>query len=102
MSLSAISRRRTAAQTTAFLAASAVLIAGIAPARAQNVKPNAGIPFIRDAEIEQLMREYTQPILRAAGLGQHNIRVVLVNDRAFNAFVMDGGRIFVNTGALLD
>src|SRR5205085_11134266 len=28
--------------------------------------------------------------------------VVIINDRAFNAFVADGRRIFVNTGALMD
>ena len=41
-----------------------------------------GLPLIRDAEIEQLLRDYTQPILRAAGLAQQNIQVVLINDRA--------------------
>ena len=44
-------------------------------------------PVIRDAEIEQLLRDYTQPILRAAGLAQQNIQVVIINDRSFNAFV---------------
>lgn len=61
-----------------------------------------GLPVIRDAEIEQLLRDYTQPLLRAAGLAQQNIQVVIINDRSFNAFVMDGRRIFVNAGALLD
>ena len=62
----------------------------------------AGLPIVRDSEIEQLMRDYTTPILRAAGLAQQNINVVLINDRAFNAFVIDGRRIFINVGALLD
>jgi predicted Zn-dependent protease len=57
---------------------------------------------IRDAEIEQLLRDYTAPLLRTAGLAQQNIQVVIINDRAFNAFVMDGRRIFVNAGALID
>src|SRR5205085_2186262 len=61
-----------------------------------------GPPIIRDAEIEQLLKEYTQPILRVAGLSQQNIQVVIINDRSFNAFVADGRRIFVNGGALLD
>jgi predicted Zn-dependent protease len=67
------------------------------PAHAQR-----GLPVIRDAEIEQLLRDYTRPLLRAAGLAQQNVRVVIINDRAFNAFVMDGRRIFVNAGALMD
>ena len=70
------------------------------PARAQFAP--AGLPVIRDAEIEQLLRDYTLPVLRAAGLAQQNVQIVIINDRGFNAFVMDGKRIFVNAGALLD
>jgi predicted Zn-dependent protease len=70
-----------------------------APARAQKEK---GPPVVRDAEIEQLLREYTQPILRTAGLAQQNVQVVIINDRSFNAFVADGRRIFVNGGALME
>jgi predicted Zn-dependent protease len=81
------------------LLTSAALIAASAPAHAQ-APPR--LPFIRDAEIEQVLRSYTQPILRAAGLAQQNIQVVIINDRAFNAFVMDGRRIFVNAGALVE
>ena len=73
-----------------------------APVRAQEKDPAAALPIIRDAEIEQLLRDYTQPVLRVAGLGQRNIRVVVINDRSFNAFVVDAKRIFVNTGALTD
>jgi predicted Zn-dependent protease len=69
------------------------------PARAQQ---SGGIPIIRDAEIEQLLRDYAAPVLRAAGLGKQNIRIVIINDRNFNAFVMDGRHIFINAGALLD
>src|SRR5437588_2832768 len=87
---------RTLAAATAI-----ALVAADAPVRAQN-PPAAGLPIIRDAEAEQLLREYTAPILRAAGLAQQNVHVVIINDRAFNAFVVDGRRIFVNVGALLD
>jgi predicted Zn-dependent protease len=81
------------------VAVAAANLAAVAPARAQEDK---GLPLIRDAEIEQLLRDYTRPVLQAAGLGQRNIRVVIVNDRSFNAFVIDAKRIFVNTGALMD
>jgi predicted Zn-dependent protease len=83
----------------AFAAAAAVALGG-APARAQTGS-SAGIPMIRDAEIEQLLRDYTQPILRVAGLSQQNVQVVIINDKSFNAFVMDAHRIFVNSGALM-
>src|SRR6476660_10036630 len=52
-------------------------------------------------ETEQLLREYTRPILRAAGLDKHNIQMVIVNESSFNAFVADGRRIFVNYGAIM-
>jgi predicted Zn-dependent protease len=93
-----------ARRAIALLTASVMLLAG-QPAFAQPKKPGGpagGLPLIRDAEIEQLMRDYTAPILKAAGLGQQNVQVVLINARVFNAFVMDGRRIFVNVGALYD
>ena len=72
------------------------------PAHAQEKDASQALPLIRDAEIEQLLRDYTRPVLRVAGLGQRNIRVVIINDRAFNAFVIDAKRIFINAGALMD
>jgi predicted Zn-dependent protease len=41
------------------------------------------------------------PILRTAGLAHQNVKVEIINNRAFNAFVADGKRIFVNVGALM-
>jgi predicted Zn-dependent protease len=83
------------------LTAVAVGTAGIAPAYAQD-SSTRGMPIIRDAEIEQLLRDYAQPVLRAAGLAKQNVRVVVLSDRSFNAFVMDGRHIFVNAGTLFD
>src|SRR5215470_12141068 len=87
--------RRAAALLTA-----AALVLSPLPSLAQS--ENRGPPIIRDAEIEQLLRDYTQPVLRAAGLAKQNVRVVVLSDRSFNAFVMDGRHIFVNAGALFD
>jgi predicted Zn-dependent protease len=100
-----VRRRTPAAHAVAVLTAFAIaLMPTVAvaptPARAQTLPP--GLPIIRDAEIEQLLRDYTQPILRSAGLAQQDVHVVIINDRAFNAFVMDGRHIFINAGALLD
>jgi predicted Zn-dependent protease len=57
--------------------------------------------ILRDTETEQLLRDYTRPILRVAGLEKQNIQVTIINQPVFNAFVADGHRIFVNHGALL-
>jgi predicted Zn-dependent protease len=80
------------------IAASHWLVAAT-PAQAQSGR---GPPIVRDAEIEQLLREYTQPLLKAAGLAQQNIQVVIINSRAFNAFVADGRRIFINAGTIME
>ena len=82
----------------AALTAAAVGLASF-PARTQT-GANAGIPMIRDAEIEQLLRDYTTPIFRVAGLTDQNIHAVIIDDKSFNAFVMDAHRIFINVGAL--
>ncbi|MDB5616026.1 M48 family metalloprotease [Tardiphaga sp.] len=88
---------RISSKLTALITAAALLVA---PVMAQ-AQENRGPPLLRDAEIEQLLREYTRPILRAAGLEKQNIQVVIINNGTFNAFVADGRRIFVNYGALM-
>jgi len=89
---------RPASRAVALAAAAAVALTSL-PVRAQTGS-SAGVPMIRDAEIEQLLRDYTAPILRAAGLSQQNVQVVIINENVFNAFVMDAHRIFIFTGAL--
>jgi predicted Zn-dependent protease len=92
------SARSMSARLLAIVTAVALGASGFpVPAEAQGRGP----PVIRDAEIEQLLKEYTQPILKAAGLTQQNVRVVIINDRSFNAFVADGRRIFVNAGTIM-
>jgi predicted Zn-dependent protease len=59
------------------------------------------VAVVRDAEIETLLRDYANPIFKAAGLMTSRVQIVLVNDPSFNAFV-DGQRMFINTGALAD
>lgn len=90
--------RKKTSKLTAVTTAVALAIAPMSSALAQDAK---GPPVIRDTEAEQLLREYTRPILRAAGLEKQNIQIVIINDGAFNAFVADGRRIFVNFGAMM-
>ena len=87
-----------ASALTAVATAIAVALSPLPAARAQEAK---GLPVLRDTETEQLLREYTRPILRTAGLEKQNIRMVILNESSFNAFVADGRRIFVNYGAIL-
>ena len=54
---------------------------------------------MRDAEIEEFLDDYSQPIFRAAGLPEDSIKIIIVNDQTFNAFA--GGRYMgVNSGLL--
>jgi len=91
-------RFRPASRAVSVLTAASLAAANLP----QQAAAQGNMPVIRDTEIEQLLRDYTQPILKVAGLASQNIKVVIINDRNFNAFVMDGKRIFVNTGALTE
>src|SRR5712691_7732629 len=88
---------RKTSKLTAVASAMALAMAPMS-ALAQQAK---GPPVIRDTEAEQLLREYTRPILRSAGLEKQNIQIVIINESVFNAFVADGRRIFVNYGAMM-
>jgi predicted Zn-dependent protease len=81
----------------ASLMALVLMLASVLPAQAQSA---GRLPLIRDAEIEGLMRLYTRPIFKAAGLNPKAVRVYLINDGRINAFVAGGQRIFINTGLL--
>jgi predicted Zn-dependent protease len=60
-----------------------------------------GLPLIRDSEIEALLQDYSKPIFQAAGFGGGRVTVRIINNDAFNAFVLDGANVFVNTGTLM-
>ena len=56
--------------------------------------------LLRDTEIEETMRDYTTPILRAAGLSPSSVDIYLVNDPSLNAFVTRGQNIFLHSGII--
>jgi len=84
----------------AIISAFALLANATLPARAQQARGES-LPIIRDAEIEGLLRLYTKPIFRAAGINPGAARVYIIQDDHINAFVAGGQRIFVNTGLLI-
>src|SRR5436309_7588772 len=92
-----IALRKKPLKLTALMTAVALAVAPMAAVAQENKGP----PVLRDTETEQLLREYTRPILRAAGLEKQNIQMVIINQGVFNAFVADGRRIFVNYGAIM-
>lgn len=58
--------------------------------------------LIRDAEIENTIRGYSDPIFAAAGLNPKDVQIYIVNDKSMNAFVTDGQKMFLNTGIILE
>ncbi|WP_170325255.1 M48 family metalloprotease [Ruegeria arenilitoris] len=63
--------------------------------------PTTAQSLIRDPDIEHGLRELAFPVLRAAGLNTNRVRILVVNDSTFNAFVIDYGAIYVNYGLIL-
>lgn len=57
--------------------------------------------LIRDAEIEDTMRAYTNPLLDAAGLRRDDVRIFIVNQDVVNAHVSGGQNIFIYTGLIM-
>lgn len=60
-----------------------------------------GPSVIRDAEMERIIRDYANPLFRAAGIPPDSIRIRVLNDDGINAFVTNGNRMYINSGLLL-
>ncbi|WP_017930806.1 M48 family metalloprotease [Robiginitomaculum antarcticum] len=58
--------------------------------------------LIRDTEIEETLREFGDPIIRAAGLNPKSVDIYIVNDPSLNAFVTRGQKVFFHTGILVE
>ena len=63
--------------------------------------PALGQSLIRDAEIEQILRDWTDPILEVAGLEPNDVGLYIINDPSLNAFVAGGQRIHLHTGLIM-
>jgi len=81
------------------VAVAAVAIVGMsaAPAEAQQQRR---LQFIRDAEIEHIIRTYAEPIFEVSGINGDNVEIALVKDSSLNAFVAGGMNLFIHTGLL--
>ena len=63
--------------------------------------PALGQSLIRDAEIEQILRDWTNPILEVADLQPNDVGLYIINDPSVNAFVAGGQRIHLHTGLIM-
>lgn len=66
-------------------------------AHAQN---NRSLSLIRDTEIENYLREWAEPVIKAADLDPESVNFILVQDNNINAFVAGGQNVFLYTGLL--
>jgi predicted Zn-dependent protease len=57
---------------------------------------------IRDAEIEQILRDYGDPLFAAAGLKPSDVDLHVVQDNSLNAMVALGQHMFINTGTIME
>jgi predicted Zn-dependent protease len=59
------------------------------------------VSLIRDAEIEDTLRAYGNPIFEAAGLNTDAIHIFIVQDPTINAYVAGGANMFIHTGLIM-
>jgi predicted Zn-dependent protease len=76
------------------MAAAALVMAAPLPASAQGL--------IRDAEIELILRNYSDPLFEAAGLKPADVNIYIVQDDTLNAFVAAGQNMFLHTGLIME
>ncbi|MEI6559465.1 MAG: M48 family metalloprotease [Rhodospirillaceae bacterium] len=77
------------------------LVLGLtAGAGAQNRGPK--LDFIRDAEVEHIIRGYARPIFKVAGIDPEAVDIILVKEDSINAFVAGGQNLFIHTGLLME
>ena len=56
--------------------------------------------LLRDADIEDGLKQLAAPLLSAAGLSPSRVKMLVVNDSSLNAFVIGTDAIFVNYGLI--
>ncbi len=59
------------------------------------------VTLLRDPDIEHGLEVLSRPILIAAGLDPEEMRILVVDEPSMNAFVIDGGAIYLHRGLIL-
>lgn len=74
------------------IAAAVFLFVAHVPARA--------VTLLRDPDIEHALHKLAAPILSAAGLSPSRVRILVIQDRNLNAFVIDNRHIFIHSAMI--
>lgn len=59
------------------------------------------LSIIRDSEIEDMLRDWSDPIFEAGGLDPQAVNIYLISDFSMNAFVTGGQNVFFHTGIIV-
>ncbi len=76
-----------------------IMILALLPSVA-TARGSQGPVIIRDTEIENILKSWAEPVIKAAELDPAAIKIILVQDPNINAFVAGGANIFIYTGLL--
>ena len=58
--------------------------------------------FIRDSEIENLIKDIIAPIANAANQDKKKLKIFIIDDKQLNAFVTPGQKIFIFSGLIIN
>jgi predicted Zn-dependent protease len=67
---------------------------------ATSARADDGAIIIRDTEIENVLKEWMEPVIKAAGLDPSAVHFILVQSKEINAFVAGGQNVFLYSGLL--
>ncbi len=57
--------------------------------------------ILRDSEIENNLKAFMAPLVKAAKLNPQNINIIILADPSLNAFVTNGTDMFINSGLII-
>jgi predicted Zn-dependent protease len=58
--------------------------------------------LIRDTEVEETLRAFSDPLLVAAGLEPKDVEIILIADKSLNAFATSGQIMGLHTGTIIE
>ncbi len=83
-----------------FLPAILILALLCFAAESGRAQTNNNTVIIRDTEIETILKNWMEPVIKAADLDPASIEIILIQNQGINAFVAGGQNVFIFTGLL--
>ena len=80
------------------MVAGAIMAAAISPVFAAD--DNEQVSLLRDAEIEETLRDFMTPLMKVAGLEAEKLQIYLIKSPEINAAASIGPSLFMNSGLI--